>query len=154
MFGRPLRKCSAECWQVQNVLGTPAPKVYAWSSRAQDNAVGTEYIIMEKLPSVQLDVVWAVMIVEDRLAIINALAQCQKAWISCPFDRIGSLYYSNNLDETTHSHYYTDSHGVKVTDHRFAVSPSTGRYFSDDRRSLVEFDRGPCKTCRENPSFT
>ncbi|KMU87576.1 hypothetical protein CIHG_05969 [Coccidioides immitis H538.4] len=33
---------------LRNTLHLPVPKVHAWSSRASDNAVGAEYIIMEK----------------------------------------------------------------------------------------------------------
>lgn len=56
------------------ILKTPVPKVYAWSSRAQDNVVGAEYIIMERLPGIQLSVVWADMGIEDRLTIAKAIA--------------------------------------------------------------------------------
>ena len=87
--------------QVKKVLGTPVPKVYAWSSRAQDNGVGAEYIIMEKLPGVQLDVVWAGMDIGDRLSIVKAIARHQKAWMSYSFDRFGSLYYAEDLDRNT-----------------------------------------------------
>ncbi|KAK4169823.1 hypothetical protein QBC43DRAFT_295554 [Cladorrhinum sp. PSN259] len=33
---------------IREVLETPAPKVHAWSSRANDNGVGAEYIIIKK----------------------------------------------------------------------------------------------------------
>ena len=56
-------------------LGTPVPKVHAWSSRAQSNAVGAEYVIMEKLPGVPLDAVWSQMRIEDRLKVVKAIAR-------------------------------------------------------------------------------
>ncbi|KAJ5599901.1 hypothetical protein N7450_000968 [Penicillium hetheringtonii] len=39
----------------RTVLGTPVPKVLAWSSKASENTVAAEYIIMEKAPGVQLE---------------------------------------------------------------------------------------------------
>ena len=131
-------------------LGTPVPKVYAWSSRAQSNAVGAEYVIMEKLPGVPLDTVWAGMEVKDRLTIVKAIARYEKAWMSCTFKQFGSLYYSEDLDGPTQSLLHTDCDGVESKEPRFAVGPSTGRNFNDNGRSMVEFDRGPCKTRSRN----
>lgn len=36
----------------RTVLSTPTPKVLAWDSRAERNAVGAEYIIMEEVEDV------------------------------------------------------------------------------------------------------
>lgn len=130
---------------MRKILETPVPKVYAWSSRAQDNVVGAEYIIMEKLPGIQLSILWADMGIEDRLTIAKAIARYQKAWMSVSFNQFGSLYYPEDLDGSTQSLSYTNHHDITVTDPRFAVGPSTARGFSDDGRSNVEFDRGPCK---------
>src|SRR4051812_1698284 len=44
--------------QARNVLGTPVPKVLAWSSKAEENPVGAEYIIMEKVLGIELERVW------------------------------------------------------------------------------------------------
>lgn len=130
---------------MRNLLETPVPKVYAWNSRAQDNVVGAEYIIMEKLPGIQLSVVWADMEIEARLTIAKAIARYQKAWMSVSFNQFGSLYFAKDLDGSTRSLSYTHHHDITVTDPRFAVGPSTARGFNDDGRSNVEFDRGPCK---------
>ena len=100
---------------------------------------------MEKLPGIQLSVVWADMGIEDRLTIAKVMARYQKAWMSVSFNQFGSLYYPEDLDESTQSLAYTNHHDVTVTDPRFAIGPSTARAFNDDRRSNVEFDRGPCK---------
>ena len=47
-------------------MNTPTPKVYAWSSRACDSAIGAEYIIMEKMPGVPLTKVPTKMGIEKR----------------------------------------------------------------------------------------
>ncbi|KAI2738009.1 hypothetical protein DTO012A8_9992 [Penicillium roqueforti] len=43
---------------LRNVLNLPVPRVYAWSSRAPENPLGAEYIIMEKQSGVVLNDVW------------------------------------------------------------------------------------------------
>ncbi len=50
-------------------------KVYVSSFKAQDNVVNVKYIIMRKMPSIQLSVVWAKIRIEDRLIITKAIAQ-------------------------------------------------------------------------------
>jgi hypothetical protein len=37
------------------VLRTPLPEVYAWSSRAQETLVSAEFILIEKMNSVELE---------------------------------------------------------------------------------------------------
>jgi aminoglycoside phosphotransferase (APT) family kinase protein len=76
--------------QARNVLGTPVPKVLAWSSKAQENPVGAEYIIMEKVSGIELEHVWPSMSIKDRLVIVKAIAGFQKAWTSVSFNRFGS----------------------------------------------------------------
>ena len=128
--------------QARNVLETPVPKVYAWSSKAQETAVGAEYIIMERLPGIELERVWPDMKIGGRFAVVKAIARYQKSWASVSFEKFGSLYYAEDLDgQTVDGPLYTDQHGVQITDPKFAVGPSTGREFVDDGRATIEFDR-------------
>ena len=101
---------------------------------------------MEKVPGVQLEVVWEAMRIEDRFQVVKTIAQYQKAWMSCSFQSFGSLYYSKDLNEHNKDLLYTDSNGTTTSDPRFAIGPSTGRSFIDDGRANVEFDRGPCES--------
>ncbi len=50
-------------------------KVYVLSFRAQDNVVDVKYIIMGKVPSIQLSVVWAKIRIKDRLIITKAIVR-------------------------------------------------------------------------------
>jgi hypothetical protein len=139
--------------QARSVLGTPVPKVLAWSSKAQENPVGAEYIIMEKVSGIELEHVWPSMSIKDRLVIVKAIAGFQKAWTSVSFNRFGSIYYSNDLEETTGNQpLYVDADGIEITDERFAVGPSTGRESIDNGRATINFDRGPCKSSVLNRS--
>ncbi|KAF9249028.1 hypothetical protein DTO013E5_8541 [Penicillium roqueforti] len=67
---------------VRNILGTPAPCVLAWSSKAGENAVGAEYIIMEKVGRIQLGHAWDKMGIEDRFEICS---DAMKEGESCQF---------------------------------------------------------------------
>ncbi|KAL9607872.1 MAG: hypothetical protein Q9167_007261 [Letrouitia subvulpina] len=109
---------------------------------------------MEKLSGIQLEVVWSGMKIEDRLTVVKAIARYQKAWMSCSFNQIGSLYFAEDLDGSTQSSLYTDGRGIEISNSRFAIGPSVGREFSDDRRSAVEFDRGPWNTLEDYASAT
>ncbi len=60
---------------MRKVLKTFVFKVYVSSFRAQDNVVDAKYIIMRKVPNIQLNVVWAKMGIEDRLIIIKTIAR-------------------------------------------------------------------------------
>lgn len=126
------------------MLGTPVPEVLAWSSKANKNPVGAEYIIMEKAPGVQLDEFWSNMDIKARFEVVKAIAGYQNAWMSTSFAQYGSLYYSCDIDHPK-TCVLTKSDGSQVKEPRFAVGPSTGRDHLDDGRIVVDFDRGPCK---------
>lgn len=132
--------------QARNVLGTPVPRILTWNSRAQESAVGAEYIVMEKVSGIELEHVWPSMNIKDRLAIVKTLAGFQKAWTSISFTKFGSLYYAKDLDGTIRKEpLYIDAKGNSVTDGRFAIGPSMGRESYDNGRAAITFDKGPCK---------
>jgi len=103
------------------------PKVYAWSSRA-DNAVGAEYVIMEKMTGVQLSEVWKNMKLVDKMQLRLNLASYQEIWLSISFRQFGGLYYKEDLgDVPSEGYLYTNQKGERVQDSRFAVGPMKGR---------------------------
>ncbi|PGH15602.1 hypothetical protein AJ80_05466 [Polytolypa hystricis UAMH7299] len=132
---------------MRNVLGTPVPKVLSWSS-TRDNPVGAEYIIMEKLPGIQLDEIWNKLDVAARLKIVKKIAMCQADWTMTSFSQFSSLYYKQDI-LSAKSLVYTDKDGNQITDSRFAIGLSTSRQNTDDGRKEIEFERGPWKTVEE-----
>lgn len=135
--------------QMRTVLKTPVPRVFTWSSNAQ-NPIGAEYILMEKAAGIQLRYVWPPMDIKARLPVVKALARYQKLWSSTTFRGIGSLYYAEDMRGCKAVPcVYTNGKGEQIQDSRYMIGPCTGRKFSDDGRSVVSFDRGPCKSpCR------
>lgn len=117
----------------------------AWSSKAEDNTVGAEYIIMEKAAGVQLSKVWPTMGIKQRFELVKTISGYQKAWMSIPFTQYGSLYYSSDMEDSDGSDSVKGALSISKH-HRFAVGPSTGREFLDDGRIALDFDRGPCMT--------
>ncbi|KAF4622709.1 hypothetical protein G7Y89_g14318 [Cudoniella acicularis] len=135
---------------VRNVLETPVPKVFTWSSKAGENPVGAEYVIMEKLPGIELERVWPAMKIGERLEVVKTIAKYQKTWTSVRFKKYGGLYYAKDLDATSRNEpLYTDANGADVEDSRFAIGPSTGRELIDNGRTAVDFDRGPWETLKD-----
>ncbi|KAL6706296.1 hypothetical protein ACN47E_005586 [Coniothyrium glycines] len=128
----------------RTVLGTPVPKVLAWCSRAQESVVGAEYIIMEQVPGVELEHVWPKMNIQERFAVVKAVAGYQKSWTAVCFTGYGSLYFSKDLENTpTGQPLYVDAKGIHITNTDYAIGPSTGRENFDNGRAMVDFDRGP-----------
>lgn len=118
------------------------PKVYAWSSKAQENSVGAEYIITEGVTGIRLDMIWEHMDLDDRIEVVKSIARHQQALMSMTFRQFGSLYYAQDLDAHSPGPLYTDSAGVPIENPKYAVGPSTER--EEDGRATYEFDRGPC----------
>ncbi|KJX96292.1 phosphotransferase enzyme family protein [Zymoseptoria brevis] len=131
----------------REVLRTPLPEVYAWSSRAQETLVGAEFILMEKVNGVELERFLPGMRIQDRLEVVKTIAEYHKSWASVSFEQFGSLYFAEDVGTLRLPPLaYLDQEGRKVSDPRFVVGPSTGREMFDDGRAGIEFDRGPWKS--------
>ncbi|PGH13835.1 hypothetical protein AJ79_03403 [Helicocarpus griseus UAMH5409] len=128
---------------VRNVLRTPVPEVYTWSSRA-DGPVGPEYIIMEKLTGIPLAQVWQSLDVRDRVNIAQKVLNYQKRWTTVKISRFGSLYYSNDVSCSFPSSepLYIEE-GQNIKNDKFAIGPSIGREWIDEGKSALSCERGP-----------
>ncbi|KAM5447410.1 hypothetical protein MaudCBS49596_005921 [Microsporum audouinii] len=136
----------------RNMLGTPAPKVLGWSSGI-DNPVGAEYIIMEKMPGVQLETLWNKLDVEVKVNLVKEVAGYQRDWTLTSFSQYGGLYYKKDIFNAT-SLTYTNKNGGQITDDRFAVGPSTSRANIDDGRRKSALDYAKAAGYREMTCIT
>ncbi|KAJ5578442.1 uncharacterized protein N7459_007406 [Penicillium hispanicum] len=84
---------------VKRNTSVPVPKVLAWNANAT-NAVGAEYIVMEKVPGVQLSQKWDGMAEGHRLILIKTLAQWESQLSNIDFHAYGGLYYRSSLKES------------------------------------------------------
>jgi len=103
---------------------------------------------MDMVHGIELEHVWSDMGIEDKFAVVRAIAGFQKAWTSISFKKFGSLYYAGDLEQSVKNEVlYFDTDGAGIVNSRFAIGPCTGREYFDDGRGTVEFDRGPCTIC-------
>ncbi|PYH99089.1 hypothetical protein BO71DRAFT_415805 [Aspergillus ellipticus CBS 707.79] len=119
------------------------PEVLAWSSDAA-NAVGAEFIIMEKIQGVALSETWGEMNTLERYKIIDQIVQVEKELASISFPAYGSLFLRESLPATFRQFSLPprlDPEGL------FCIGPSCKRtWWHDnlvDKYQSVSEDMGP-----------
>ncbi|KAJ5952684.1 uncharacterized protein N7479_011097 [Penicillium vulpinum] len=99
--GKPMY-CTASEVAALNFVKThttiPVPKVLAWSADST-NPVGAEYIVMERVPGVQIFKKWDEMGESNRISIIKRLTQWERELAEIPFPASGSLYHKSSLKD-------------------------------------------------------
>lgn len=123
--------------QASTIAGIPVPKVLAWSSCAEDNIVGAEYIIMEKANGVLLSSQWATMSTNQKHELIQSIINFECSLVAHGFDQIGSIYYERDLVGSKNVYSPTAFP-------RFVIGPTTDRRFLEDGRSAIKTHKGPC----------
>lgn len=131
--------------QVRNVLRIPAPKVFAWSSRREENPVNAEYIIMEKAPGVELEKVWEDITGRQKYEIVKQLVGTESSFASTRFKLFGSLYYAQDVPKVAGNETScVNEDGTEMHCSQFTIGPTNNRMFFDEGRGGVHVDRGPC----------
>ncbi|OBT62476.1 hypothetical protein VE03_07985 [Pseudogymnoascus sp. 23342-1-I1] len=109
--------------------GIPVPRVRAWSSN-KDNAIGTEYIIMEKAPGQPLEERWLTLTPKERVRLVTSYVDLERKLFSLPIDAYGSLYYKENLPPHLQADIYApDTPDVSGDAKRFCVGPTADYMF-------------------------
>jgi hypothetical protein len=126
---------------VRQHTSIPVPAVLDWSDDPA-NSIGTEFIIMEHAPGVNLHHRWETMNSEQRMRVVQSLGLMCKQMASLQFPAYGSLYFSGrgvpNSDEFPVSDEY--SIGPHCGNRYWQTTPGDNRWY--DRRPP---NRGPCK---------
>lgn len=73
------------------------PRVLSWSSNSS-NAVGVEYIIMEKAAGIPLFQVWGTMTEFDKLRLIKNLTKFESQLADIKFPVYGGLYLRTDMN--------------------------------------------------------
>lgn len=76
--------------------GIPTPKVYGWSSTA-DNPAGVEYIFMEHASGIGLDSKWFELTKKQQLTVVTEVVDIEKKIFCLPFSATGSIYFKKDL---------------------------------------------------------
>ncbi|KAH9208983.1 kinase-like domain-containing protein [Leptodontidium sp. 2 PMI_412] len=79
---------------VRSFTKIPVPKVLDWSDD-DNNPIGTEYIIMEHVPGVQLHDKWPSMSPHQHMLCVKKVAFIVTEMAKLPFPAYGSLYFSD-----------------------------------------------------------
>lgn len=116
-------------------LNLPVPKVFAYCSRVDRSELGVEYIVMEKVRGVGLGRVWEGLKGREKLSIVRQIASITSKLARARFPGYGSLYLCQDVE---------GDESIRIDD-TFAIGPTTGRPWFDDRRCEVDVHRGPCK---------
>lgn len=99
---------------------------------------------MDKAEGVPLSQVWSAMKLPQKLRVLLTINRLQQRWLSVSFSHYGSLYYAGDVQAPTGNHYVRD--GETIKDSEFAIGSATGRDWFDAGRSVLDIERGPCKS--------
>ncbi|WEW58617.1 hypothetical protein PRK78_004085 [Emydomyces testavorans] len=92
--------CSYVRWTFVRRYGIPVPQVFRYST-SDDNEVGTEYIIMEKMSGQEAGCVWYSMTDAQRSHLIREVVVMEARMFSIKLPASGSIYYTKDLDPQT-----------------------------------------------------
>ncbi|QQK44025.1 Protein kinase-like domain [Penicillium digitatum] len=116
--------------------GVPVPKVLAYSPD-QTNAVGTEYLILEKLEGAPLSEQWLSLDTKTRVRILRQVVDLERRFMSIHFPASGSLYHRQDLD---------DSQLFASVSDDIVVGPTAQHEWWYRERASLAVDRGPWNT--------
>ncbi|KAL8971193.1 MAG: hypothetical protein Q9197_003409 [Variospora fuerteventurae] len=125
-------------------LDIPAPKVFAWASRVDDdNPVGAEYIIMEKMQGESLASRWFSLSTKELAKVIEQIVEIENRLFSARFSKHGSLYYREDLEQEIRDNNSNEQNGVNLLPDNFGIGPTANRSFWTEERGQMTLDRGP-----------
>lgn len=123
--------------------GVPIPKVFDWNS-STSNQVGSEYIIMEKVPGKELEDTWYTMTLQERMDVVEKIVDIEKILFAIRFPASGSLYFKDSLGANITRADISSDVSYGETD-KFCIGPSTELLWWYQRRDELAVNRGPCK---------
>lgn len=85
------RPVSSSSIQARDFFQIPVPRVFDWSATS-DNAVGSEYIIMEEASGLQLGVVWDQLNPEKKLSLMREIVTIESKMLAVSFSQYVHLF--------------------------------------------------------------
>lgn len=128
---------------VRSNTSVPIPRVLDWSDDPS-NPVGSEYVIMEHAPGIQLQQAWHKMDGPQRIQFIRSISTLMRSMTQLEFPAYGSIYFAR-------SPILNRAQKVPL-DQPFCIGPHCAPRYWDctvgERRyyHLIKPNRGPCKT--------
>lgn len=121
----------------------PVPVIYGYSTN-NDNPVGAEYILMEKVKGKSLGDVWFTLSQKDKIKVLSGIVDHEAKLLSLSFPAFGSLYLEKDLP--LEMGRVPCQHGT--SDQRLCIGPDASLKFWHETRSALDIVRGPSKTHR------
>ncbi|CAG8766636.1 10974_t:CDS:1, partial [Racocetra persica] len=106
------------------------PKVYYWNSSV-NNLVGTEYILIEYLPSIRLCEIWSNLSIKKKKLFLLKIIDIQLVLKKLMFSKIGSIFFDSKNDQ------------FKIGQVIESI------FFTGERATLPTMEWGPFKTTKE-----
>ncbi|PLB44146.1 hypothetical protein P170DRAFT_513400 [Aspergillus steynii IBT 23096] len=122
--------------------GLPVPKVLGYSPD-RTNAVGTEYLLLEKLQGSPLSDQWFTMDNKARVKIMKQIVDLERRFMTIEFPASGSLYYRRDLNAQAVTPVNTTDEAPGPDD--LVVGPIALQAWWYGERALLDTDRGPWK---------
>lgn len=130
----------------RTILGLPVPQVKTWSSNAETNDVGVEYILMEKCDGDVLQSRYDTLR-HHGVDFVRELTEVEKKFATRKFAYMGSLYYKEDVAPSLQNlPLYADGRPDDGAEARFRVGPSVDWTLWQGTRAHLDMFRGPCDT--------
>ena len=123
--------------------GIPIPKILGWSSSAS-NQLGSEYIIMERVPGRELADTWHTMTFKERMAVVKKIVDIERLLFGIRFPASGSLFFKDSLDPDVKSVNMFENNSLEDVG-KFCIGPSTEYLWWHQKRNELAANRGPCE---------
>lgn len=115
--------------------GIPTPKVLGYS--ADENPVGADYILMEKLSGTPLGDAWFDLSEQERLKIILQIVQLETKLFAIDLPASGSIYFDHDLTPDT------PRIDISGSDRGLCIGPYAALRWWFGERADMKLDRGP-----------
>lgn len=117
--------------------GIPTPRVFGYA--VNENPVGSEYILIEKLSGQPIGDGWYDLAEEQRLQLLHDIVKIESKLFNIQLPTSGSIYYTHDLDENI------PKVDIPGTAGQFCVGPYIGLRWWHREWAGLKLDRGPRK---------
>ncbi|KAI4960759.1 hypothetical protein J4E86_002384 [Alternaria arbusti] len=115
--------------------GIPVPRVLDYSTG--ENAVGVEYMLMERLPGKPLSDIWFNLAEEERCHILHKIVSMEIKLFANRLPACGSIYYPRDLPTNT------PRVDIPGSDGSLCMGPYASQKWWYGERGILNVDRGP-----------
>lgn len=141
----------------REVLDIPAPRVFSWSG-VRDNPVKAEYILMERVPGIDLATRWPLINRKEHIPpLLSDVLDIEAKFEHPPFSQFGSLYFKEDVSsELQERPLFSPSYNgdldpkFKAASEKYRIGPIADRPWWSGGRHVLNVDRGPCKLIRNS----